>query len=99
MVLPVSKRVMVADNGIAFVEDPAVAPFLPEGCGPVGSAFLHDLAKLETATLRRDLGQLLSPAQIEALAQRRDDLLAACGENNADWTVQKVIEMQPRPPG
>jgi len=98
MVLPISKRVMVADNGIAFVSEPTVAPFLPEGCGPVGPAFLHDLAGLEPATMKKELGKLLSSAQIEAIVKRRDDLLATCARDNPDWSVRKIIEMQPAPP-
>lgn len=98
MVLPVSRRVMVADNGIAFVGEPTVEPFLPEGCGPVGPAFLHDLETLELATMEKDLGKLLSNTQIEAILKRRDDLLKLCAEENPDWSVQRILDMQPKPP-
>jgi len=98
MVLPVSRRVMAADNGIAFVDEPTVAPFLPEGCGPVGPAFLHDLGSLDLATMKKDLGKLLSNAQIEAILKRRDDLLELCAEDNPDWSLQRILDMQPKPP-
>jgi hypothetical protein len=98
MVLPASKRVMLADNGIAFTDEPTVEPFLPEGCGPVGPAFLHELGKLELATIKKDLEKLLSGVQIEAIMKRRDALLAKCAEENPDWSVQKVLDLQPPPP-
>jgi len=95
MVLPVSRRVMLADNGIAFADETTVASFLPEGCGPVGPAFLHDLEMLDMATMKKALRKLLSNAQIEAVLKRRDDLLRVCANADPDWSVLKIIEMQP----
>jgi len=98
MVLPISRRVMLADNGIAFAEEPTVEPFLPEGCGPVGPAFLHELGKLELATIKKDLDKLLSSAEIEAIMKRRDALLVKCAEENPDWSIQKLVDALPPPP-
>ena len=98
MVLPISRRVMLADNGIAFVDEPDIESFLPEGCGPVGPAFLHELGTLDLATLSKILSGLISDAQIEAILKRRDALLTVCAEENPDWSVQKILEMQPGPP-
>jgi len=98
LVLPVSRRIMVADNGIAFIDEPNVESFLPEGCGPVGPAFLHDLGTLDLATMKKGLGELLSSAQIDAVVKRRDALLALCAEENPDWSIQKILDMQPQPP-
>jgi len=98
MVLPVSRRVMVADNGISFSNEPTVERFLPEGCGPVGPALIHDLGKLDLATMKKNLGKLLSSTQIEAILKRRDDLLELCAVENLDWSVQKIRDMQPKPP-
>ncbi len=98
MVLPVSRRVMLADNGTAFVNEPNIESFLPEGCGPVGPAFLHELETLDLATIKKDLDKLLSSAQIEAILKRRDALLTKCAEENPDWSIQEILEMQPQPP-
>ncbi len=98
MVLPVSRRVMIADNGIAFVEEPNIESFLPEGCGPVGPAFLHELGTLELAALSKLLSGLISDAAIEGILKRRDALLTECAAENPDWSIQKLLEMQPGPP-
>ncbi|MEE9562880.1 MAG: metallophosphoesterase, partial [Thermoanaerobaculia bacterium] len=72
-----------------------VEDYLPEGCGPVGPSFLHDLETLELATMKKDLRKLLSDAQIEAVLRRRDDLLQLCAKENPDWSVEKILAMQP----
>jgi hypothetical protein len=98
MVLPVSRRVLVADNGVSFSNEPTVERFLPEGCGPVGPALIHDLGKLDLATMKKNLGKLLTSTQIEAVLKRRDELLELCAVENPDWSVQKIRDMQPKPP-
>ena len=95
MVLPtVPPRIMLADNGRAFSDQPTVAPYLPEGCGPVGPAFLQDLERLDSATLRKDLGKLLSGSQIRAILERRDDLQRACAAVDPEWSMEKVLKGQ-----
>ena len=91
LVLPVSRRVMLADNGISFTVEENLAEYLPEGCGPVGPSFLHDLQTLELPRLKKSLGKLLSDAQIEAVLRRRDDLLQLCAKENADWSVERIL--------
>jgi hypothetical protein len=99
LILPVSRRVMLSDNGISFTVDENVEDYLPEGCGPVGPSFLHDLKSLELAKMKKDLRKLISDAQIEAVLRRRDDLLQLCAKENPDWSVQKILAMQPNPSG
>jgi len=97
LVLPVSRRVMLSDNGISFTVDENVEDYLPEGCGPVGPSFLHDLETLELAKMKKDLRKLLSEAQIEAVLRRRDDLLQLCEKENPDWSVEKILALQQNP--
>ena len=74
---------------VATSDQPTVAPYLPEGCGPVGPAFLQDLERLDSATLRKDLGKLLSGSQIRAILERRDDLQRACAAVDPEWSMEK----------
>jgi hypothetical protein len=94
LILPVSRRVMLSDNGISFTVDENVEDYLPEGCGPVGPSFLHDLKTLELAKMKKDLRKLLSDAQIGAVLRRRDDLLQLCAKENPDWSVEKILALQ-----
>ncbi|MGB3563911.1 MAG: metallophosphoesterase [Thermoanaerobaculia bacterium] len=94
LVLPVSRRVMLSDNGISFTVDENVEDYLPEGCGPVGPSFLHDLKTLELTKMKKDLRKLLSDTQIEAVLRRRDDLLQLCAKENPDWSVEKILGLQ-----
>jgi hypothetical protein len=99
LILPVSRRLMMSDNGISFTVEENVEDYLPEGCGPVGPSFLHALKTLELAKMKKDLKKLLSAAQIEAVLRRRDDLLQLCAKENPDWSVEKILAMQPNPSG
>lgn len=92
LLLPVSRRMMISDSGIAFSEDPDLEVFLPEGCGPVGESFLHSLASLEAKTLQKELGDLLSEGQITAVLARRDKLLEICGQPNPEWSLTPLLE-------
>ena len=93
LVLPsIPRRIMLADNGISFTDDGNVENYLAEGCGPVGDAFLHALRTLELQAMKKDLGEFLSDAQIEAILQRRDGLLEMCATPVPDWSVKKILE-------
>ena len=98
LVLPVSRRVMLADNGISFTVEENVEDYLPEGCGPVGPSFLLALEKLELAKMKKDLKRLLTDEQIGAVLRRRDELLQLCAKENPDWSVEKIVAMQPQQP-
>ncbi len=97
LILPVSRRVLISDNGISFTIEENVEDYLPEGCGPVGPSFLHDLETLELAKMKKDLRKLISEAQIEAVLRRRDDLLQLCEKENPDWSVEKILDLQQKP--
>ena len=88
--LPVTHEVKLADNGIAFSEDPDIGDFLTEGCGPVGEAFLHSLETLEYNNIKDKLGEFLSKEQIEAILKRRDGILEICINPDPDWSVDRV---------
>ena len=92
LVLPVPKKVMLSDNGVSFTEDPDIQHFLDEGCGPVGGSFLHALDTLKLGKMKKDLGDLLSDAQIEAIVERRDGILEFCAVPDPDWSIKKVLE-------
>ena len=98
LVLPVSRRVMLADNGISFTVEENAEDYLPEGCGPVGPSFLLALEKLELAKMKKDLKKLLTDEQIGAVLRRRDELLQLCAKENPDWSVEKIVAMQPQQP-
>ena len=92
LILPtIPPRVMLSDNGVSFADDPDVQDFLEEGCGPVGEAFLHSLGTLEKGKMKKELGDLLTDAQIEAVLQRRDGLLEMCAKPNPDWSWEEVM--------
>lgn len=79
-------RRMYQHQVAANVED-----YLTEGCGPVGPAFRHALGTLGLEKVKKDLGKLLSKAQIEAILQRRDGLLELCATPAPDWSVKKIL--------
>jgi len=92
LILPtIPPRIMISDNGVTFADDPDIRDFLEEGCGPVGSAFLHSLSTLELGNLKKELGDLLSDTQIEAVLERRDGILELCAQANPDWSWEEVI--------
>jgi len=82
---------MLSDNGVSFSDDPDIQDFLEEGCGPVGAAFLRSLGTLELGKLKKELGDLLSDAQIEAVLERRDGILELCAKPNPDWSWEEVL--------
>ena len=94
MLLPVSRRVLSADNGVAFPVDPEVGRYLPEGCGPVGAAFLGSLRSLGRGRLESELGDLLSESQIDAVLARRDGLVEVCEHPRADWSVEQLLSLR-----
>ena len=94
LILPVSRKVMLSDNGVAFSENTDVRTFVEEGCGPVGEAFKHSLGSLELGRLKKNLGALLSDAQIEAILERRDGILELCAAPNPDWSLEKLLEKE-----
>ena len=87
---------MVMDNGIAFTERGEIDPYMPEGCGPVGAGFQNGLRRLESGVLKKELGKLLSKAQLDAILARRDKLVAECVETDPDWSVQKIRDIRER---
>jgi hypothetical protein len=92
LILPtIPPRVMLSDNGASFADDPDIRDFLEEGCGPVGDAFLHSLGTLEKGKMKKELGDLLTAAQIEAVLSRRDGILELCAEPNPDWSWEKIV--------
>lgn len=92
MMVPASGRMMIADNGIAFSEDTDVGGILPEGCGPVGAAFLHALGTLGRSSIQKELGGWLDDVQIGAMISRRDELLEICGQPNPEWSLERLLE-------
>ena len=92
LILPtIPPKVMLSDNGVSFSDDPDIQDFLEEGCGPVGAAFLRSLGTLELGKLKKELGDLLSDAQIEAVLERRDGILELCAKPNPDWSWEEVM--------
>ena len=86
LVLPtIPPRVMTLDNGVSFKVDRDVEALHEEGCGPVGAVFLRSLGTLEAGQLKKELGDLLSKKQIEAVLQRRDKILEICETPDPDW--------------
>jgi len=94
LVLPIPRRVMIADNGVSFSENPNSEDLLEEGCGPVGAAFLRSLGTLEAGKLKKALGGLLSAAQLDAILKRRDGILEMCVTPDPDWSIRKILDRQ-----
>jgi hypothetical protein len=104
VVLPtVPPRVVVVDNGVSFRVDSEIETLRKEGCGPVGAAFLQALGTLEAKAMKKELGDLLSKAQLSAILQRRDEILRLCEKPDADWwaKVQRNLKRNggPAPQG
>jgi hypothetical protein len=57
----------------------------------LGAAFLRSLGTLELGELEKDLGDLLSDAQIEAVLESRDSILEMCAKPNPDWSWEEVM--------
>ena len=93
LVLPVSRKVMLMDNGVAFRDNPNIDHFLAEGCGPVGSSFKQSLATLELKAMKKALGDLLSDSQIQAILERRDGILELCEKENPDWALENILQV------
>ncbi len=92
MIVPASRKVMLGDNGKSFTESPGLGAFLEDGCGLVGDSFLHALSTLELGKLNKDLGDLLSKRQIEAILARRDGILEECAKPDPDWSIQRLLD-------
>ncbi len=90
MLLPISRRVLLADNSVSFYPDPRVDPYLPEGCGPVGAAFMASLRSLEKGELTEILAALVSDEAIDALLSRRDGLVERCENPAEDWSLDRI---------
>lgn len=68
-------QVMLIDHSKAF----STSPELPPGLAPIGpmpASMAEALESLDRQSVERQLGKLLSEAQIEALFERRDKILA-----------------------
>ncbi len=68
-------QVMLIDHSKAF----STSPELPSQLGPIGplpETTVEALESLDPQTVERQLGSLLSEAQVEALLERRDEILA-----------------------
>lgn len=92
MFLPESRRIVLADNSVAFPLDDRVDPYLPEGCGPVSAAFLTSLRSLERDELAAVFEGLVTDAAIDALLARRDALLERCQTVAPEWTTTAIRE-------
>ena len=95
LILPISRRVLISDNGVSFPERGEIAPYLPEGCGPVGPAFIKAVKQLDGREVQKEMKGLLSREQVDALMARRDGLVELCANPSPDWSLQKLIEMRP----
>jgi len=84
MFLPIEKRIMLADNTKAFSSSPTVQErFLPELHCPIDPMLDLALRELEFKGLEKLVGKYLSKGQIQALLQRRDQILKLCaGDGN-----------------
>ena len=78
MLLPRERRIMLADSTKAFPLSVDVDELLPEDCF-VSPDLELGMRSLDAASLQESTGAYLSTAQIEALLERRDAILAACG--------------------
>jgi len=77
MLLPKERRLMLADNTKTFPVSTELTE-LPEGCR-VSAGFRLGMRRLDSASLKKEVGDYLSGAQIKALLARRDGILEACG--------------------
>lgn len=92
MFLPESRRIVLADNSVAFPLEERLEPFLIEGCGPVSSGFLASLRSLERDELDAVFEGLLEAPAVDALLARRDALLTRCETADPDWSADAVRE-------
>jgi hypothetical protein len=90
MLLPISRRILLADNSVSFPEHGDVDPYLPEGCGPVGPAFMAAVRSLQRGELIELFGDLVSHAAVDALMARRDELIERCKKPASDWSVDMI---------
>ena len=87
MLLPEKGRVMIADStrGFPLSEDAKeilsrrVGEFDPGPCRPMDARLELKLGELNKKMLQEELGDYISPQQIDALLGRRDRILALCG--------------------
>jgi hypothetical protein len=100
MLVPPDRRIVIADNSKGFSLDTEIEDFFVtevEGISldpcAVDAAFEIALFALDTGGLQSLLGDLLSKEQIAAIIERRDRILAACGEAapNDDVTTPSTI--------
>jgi dTDP-D-glucose 4,6-dehydratase len=83
MFLPLEKRIMLADNTKAFSLSPTVQErFRPDLRYPIDPELDLALRELEFKGLEKLVGKYLSKGQIQALLQRRDQILELCSKDN-----------------
>jgi len=71
--------VALVDQDEAFGLSPEVDAELMNPCRPMPADLRIYLMELNVEELQEDLGELLNPAQIDAVLQRRDRVLELCG--------------------
>ena len=77
--IPAEGRVALVDQDEAFGLSPEVDAELMNPCRPMPADLRIYLMELNAEDLQEDLGELLNPAQIDAVLTRRDRVLELCG--------------------
>ena len=76
--VPGEGRVTLVNHRGAFGATAEIRARILDGCRPLPADLDYALTSLERAELETNIGDYLSPAQIDALLARRDRLLTAC---------------------
>lgn len=85
MLLEDEARVMLADNTKSFSNSPQIQEdLIPDLSGPISPTLEYNLRSLNTKNLKKLAGKYLSKDQIEALLQRRDQILELVGVDRKD---------------
>lgn len=84
--LPRKKVILLVDHSKAFSPTPELDPFLLGSCELDGE-MERALRSLDVKELKKELGQLLSRKQIDAVLKRRDLLLEACSLKRNDVSL------------
>jgi hypothetical protein len=79
--IPAEGRVALVDQDEAFGLSPEVDAELMNPCRPMPADLRIYLMELNAEDLQEDLGELLNPAQIDAVLTRRDRVLELCGSS------------------